>query len=141
MKTFSHLSTKSDLLLTASKYLHDMGFYPAVAHSSYYSCYQKLKHIWLHDMRKTESELASQKGNSYRIGSHNFLINEIYSHLKLNCEHCDYRTFYTSILSLKKLRVKADYEDSLFDYNDSKKSRLLCHTILSILKSNNYEKH
>lgn len=30
MKTFSHLSNKSDLLLTASKYLHDMGFYPAL---------------------------------------------------------------------------------------------------------------
>ena len=84
MKTFSHLSNKSDLLLSATNYLHDKGFYPAVAHCSYYSCYQKLKHIWLYDMRRTEQELSSQKGNNYRIGSHNFLINEIYNHIKLN---------------------------------------------------------
>lgn len=135
MKTFSHLSNKSDLLLTATSYLHDKGFYPAVAHCSYYSCYQRLKHIWLYDMRRTEQELSSQKGNNYRIGSHNFLINEIYNHFKLNCKNCDYRTFYTSIISLKKLRVKADYENSLFDYDDSRKSKILCNTILSILKT------
>ena len=121
MKTFSHLSNKSDLLLSATNYLHDKGFYPVVAHCSYYSCYQKLKHIWLYDMRRTEQELSSQKGNNYRIGSHNFLINEIYNHIKLNCKNCDYRTFYTSIISLKKLRVKADYENSLFDYDDSRR--------------------
>lgn len=135
MKTFSHLSNKSDLLLSATNYLHDNGFYPAVAHCSYYSCYQKLKHIWLYDMRRTEQELSSQKGNNYRIGSHNFLINEIYNHIKLNCKNCDYRTFYTSIISLKKLRVKADYENSLFDYDDSRKSKILCNTIISILKT------
>lgn len=86
-------------------------------------------------MRRTEQELSSQKGNNYRIGSHNFLINEIYNHIKLNCKNCDYRTFYTSIISLKKLRVKADYENSLFDYDDSRKSKILCNTIISILKT------
>ena len=40
MKTFSHLLNKSDLLLTATNYLHDKVLYPAVAHCSYYSCYQ-----------------------------------------------------------------------------------------------------
>lgn len=135
MKLYSHLLNKSDLLLAATDYLHDKGFYPAVAHCSYYSCYQKIKHIWLYDMRRTEFDLSSQNGNSYRIGSHNFLINEIYYHIKINCNNYDYRTLYTSILSLKKLRVKADYENSSFDYDDSRKSKILCHTILSILKT------
>ena len=38
----THLQNKSDILMEAAKLSHDKGFYPAVAHNSYYCCFQLL---------------------------------------------------------------------------------------------------
>ena len=35
----THLQNKSDILMEAAKLSHDKGFYPAVAHNSYYCCF------------------------------------------------------------------------------------------------------
>jgi len=72
----SHLQNKSEMLQDVAELLHNKYYYPAVAHSAYYSCYQLLKHIWLYGMGKTQAELDS-KSSASLLGSHEFLINQI----------------------------------------------------------------
>lgn len=130
----SHLQNKSDIFKVSAVLLHDSDNYSAVAHSAYYSCYQLLKHIWLHVMKKSEEEL--EQTHSPRMGSHEFLINQIADYIKKSgkkgCELYS-RDFSKNIVSLKKLRVSADYEDSLFDRVSSSKSLLLSTGVINIL--------
>ncbi|GAB6395588.1 MAG: hypothetical protein MdMp024_1900 [Bacteroidales bacterium] len=115
------------MLREAAQLLHDKNLYPAVAHGAYYSCFQLMKHIWLHTMGKTEDELTS------RNDSHAFLINEVGNYKKRYGKH-DGNKFNNKIVQLKRLRVKADYEDKLFDYTDSSNSLFLSNDIIPILK-------
>ncbi len=117
----SNLKNKSEISLDSAKLLHKNGLYPSVAHCSYYSCYQVIKHIWLHVMSKSESDLASLTRNETR-GSHEVLINQVGLYLKEKIEISDYRTFNSSILQLKKLRTTADYDDKGFDIEKSQNS-------------------
>jgi len=128
----SHLQNKSEILVEVAKLLHDKTYYPAVAHSAYYSCFQLLKHIWLHKMSKTEQELISKNRNS-KEGSHEVLINEICSFIKASSPS-DCRNINSKITQLKRLRVNADYDDSVFDSKKSANSLLLSKEIIPILK-------
>jgi uncharacterized protein (UPF0332 family) len=87
----SALQNKSDILSDAAKLLYDKNLYPAVAHGAYYSCFQLMKHIWLHTMGKTEDELTSRKD------SHAFLINEVGNCIKRYGKH-DGNTFNNKIV-------------------------------------------
>ena len=134
----SHLKNKSEILAEAAKLLHDNCYYPAVAHSAYYSCYQLLKHIWLYSLKKTELDYAKElREQKIKIGSHDFLINKIAEHIKeagqKDCQE-HFRIINKNILKLKQLRHEADYEDSLFDSSKSSFSLSLSNTIASILK-------
>jgi len=132
----SHLQNKSEILSDAAILLHNKTFYPAVAHSAYYSCFQLLKHIWLHEMKKTQQELETQCSKG-RLGSHEFLINKIGSYIKNSNKPnsiTDFRDFNNKITQLKKLRTKADYDDSLFDSSNSSNSLSLSNDIIPILK-------
>jgi len=123
----SALQNKSGIMSDAAQLLHDKNLYPAVAHGAYYSCFQLMKHIWLHTMGKTEDELTS------RNDSHAFLINEVGNYIKRSGKH-DGNKFNNKIVQLKRLRVKADYKDMLFDYTDSSNSLSLSNDIIPILK-------
>jgi len=69
----SNLQNKSEIFFEAAKLLHEKNYYPAVAHSAYYSCYQLFRHFWLYSMNKTESELNYEVGNT-SDRSHEYLI-------------------------------------------------------------------
>ena len=132
----SQLQNKSEILQDAAKLLHDKTFYPAVAHSAYYSCYQLLKHIWLYGMEKSQEELNTQSSLSH-LGSHEFLINEIGKYIKNSknrTANSDFRDFNNKIGQLKTLRTKADYDDDLFDSSKSLNSLSLSDEIVPILK-------
>jgi hypothetical protein len=132
----SHLQNKSEMLKEAAALLNNKTYYPAVAHSAYYSCYQLLKHIWLYGLKKTQQELDSQCSIS-RIGSHEFLINEIGKHIKNSTKKtalADFREFNNKIWQLKKIRTTADYDDTLFDSSQSSNSISLSTDIIPILK-------
>jgi hypothetical protein len=136
MKFMSNLLNKSDILKDAAALLHSRNLYPAVAHSAYYSCYQLLKHIWLHGMGKSQEELDA-KCSVLRMGSHEFLINEIGQHIKGSSNKRgvdDFRVFNTNITQLKRLRVSADYDDAVFDSSKSDKSITLSALLTPILK-------
>ena len=53
----SELQNKSEINYESARYLHDQGNYPSVAHCTYYSCYQLLRHIWLYSLMKSETDL------------------------------------------------------------------------------------
>jgi uncharacterized protein (UPF0332 family) len=132
----SHIQNKSEILSEAAKLLHDKTYYPAVDHSAYYSCYQLSKHIWLHKMQKTQQQLDALC-SSENTGSHEILINEIRNYIKnsgkIDCnKHMS--DYYRQIGQLKKLRVKADYSDDIFDFTSSSNAINLSAAIIPILK-------
>lgn len=128
----SHLENKSDINCDSAKVLHNSYNYPSVAHCAYYSCYQRIKHVWLYHMNKTEAELKQLVDSNKRDGSHDVLINQIVSFTKNNVE--DYRVINNNIGQLKKLRRKADYDDENFDSQKSQQSLDLMNIILPVLK-------
>jgi len=132
----SHLSNKSEMLAEAAVLLHDKTYYPAVAHSAYYCCYQLLKHIWLYRMEKSQKDLDSHFSLPH-TGSHEFLINQIANYIKKSdkkdCQD-HFRIFNNKIGQLKKLRCDADYNDNLFDSSKSSSSLSLSTDIIPILK-------
>ena len=132
----SNLQNKSGINLTSARLLYDKAFFPPVAHCSYYACYQMFKHLWLYKMNKTQAEL-DVLNHQKREGSHEVLINEILKFIK-NSEkinrHDDFRALNTDILLLKKLRTKADYDDSDFDSSNSAKAISLSDEIMPLLK-------
>ena len=132
----SNLSKKSEINIDAAKFLTDKNLYPAVAHCAYYACYQKIKHIWLHKQGKTEFELETLGRSKPRMGSHEVLINEIGTFIKNSDSKNiinDFRVYNNNILQLKRLRTKADYEDTVFDYTNSSKSLSLSNEIIPVL--------
>jgi hypothetical protein len=95
-----------------------------------------MKHIWLHKKGKTELELETLGKSKPRIGSHELLSNEIGSHIKSSGSknfNDDFRVYNNNLLQLKKLRLKADYEDTVFDSAGSKAALALSNLILPVL--------
>lgn len=132
----SNLSNKSEINIDAAKLLNDKNLYSAVAHCAYYACYQKIKHIWLHRQGKTELELEQLGRTKPRMGSHEVLINEIGTFIKSSGSKNvidDFRVYNNNILQLKKLRTRADYEDTIFDSTSSSKSLTLSNEIIPVL--------
>ena len=68
------------------------------------------------------------------IKTHDYLIQEINLNLKNNNK--DWKTFYTSITQLKKVRVDSDYGEILIDSATGTKSITLSETVLKNLKAN-----
>ena len=132
----SYLKKKSDILCGAASFLHQEEYYPAVAHSAYYSCLQLNKHIWLHVLGKTEGDLEEECAKQKK-GSHEVLINTARNYIRESAkensiEHA--RTFFSKIGQLKRLRVDADYEDVVFGERDSENSIALSKSLLPLLK-------
>lgn len=127
----SSLRNKSEINIDAAEHLFSHSIYTPVAHCAYYSCYQFMLHIWLFKMNKTESELEIITKNS-KQGSHEVLINQIAIYLKNKKQ--DSRNFNNEIVSLKKLRLKADYHNIDIGSEISANSIKLSKSTLAILK-------
>jgi uncharacterized protein (UPF0332 family) len=126
-----HLKNKSEMNLCAAEFLHKQSYYPSVVHCAYYSCIQLMKHIWLDSMGKSEGDLRVLNNNS-KEGSHEVLINQIKNFVKNKSQND--RDFNRDILQLKRLRVKADYDDALIDSTNSNESISLSKSTQRILK-------
>jgi len=128
----SHLKSKSEILEDSVKLLHDNNYYPGVGHAAYYCCFQLMKDICLIKINITEQELESFVSQS-KSGTHEYILNEI---VKYVAEHNreDSRTLRSKVPQLKKFRVKADYKDEDFNFDDSRVSISLSNEILKILK-------
>jgi uncharacterized protein (UPF0332 family) len=132
-----HLKNKSELNLGAAELLHQNNYYSSVVHCAYYSCIQFIKHILLYSLKLSETDLYNeQKALSSKsfnsLGLHEYLINKISTELKNNKK--DWKAFNSSIMQLKKLRVAADYEDTMIDISKGSTSISLSDGILRQLK-------
>lgn len=133
----SDLQNKSDIYLESAKVLYGKNYYSPVAHCSYYACYQRIKHLWLYKMGKTEADLDALCKAKFREGSHEVLINEIVKFVKNSTivnNQSDSRVLNSNLGQLKKLRTKADYEDKNFDSASSSSALSLSNDIIPILK-------
>ncbi len=136
IQLMSNLSNKAEISIAAAKLLNDKNLYSSVAHCAYYACYQKIKHIWLYKLQKTDQELKNLGRTKPKMGSHEVLINEIGTFIKNSKSKNfleDFRVYNNNILQLKRLRTKGDYEDTVFDYTDSSKSLDLSNKIIPVL--------
>jgi uncharacterized protein (UPF0332 family) len=127
------LKNKADINIDSADYLHTRSSYPAVAHCSYYSCFQLVRSIWLVSLNKTEDQLRQIIESTKKNGSHQVLINLISDYIKSN-NHDDWRVINSYIGQLKRLRVSADYENTDFTHELSAKSIELAKKIRPILK-------
>lgn len=109
----SGFKNKSEINLGSAELLHDNTQYPAVAHCSYYSCYQFMMHIWLYKMEKSQQDLDILC-NQTTAGSHVVLINQIRDYIK-KINQSDSRDFNSLIIQLKKSRHESDYTDKIID--------------------------
>ena len=73
-----------------------------------------------------------------KTGVHNVLINNIGQYIRSNQKNRnarqDFHDFNNIITQLKKLRVDADYKDTVFDLRKSQNSITLAKELLPILK-------
>jgi hypothetical protein len=133
----SHLQSKSAEYSSAAALLYENKLYSTVAHSAYYSCYQLLEHIWIHTMMKTWGDL-SDICRLNKTGSHDALINQVRNYIRnskrTNCaEHM--RSYYQWMITLKRLRVKADYYDEIFGKSESESAINLSNKISLIIRN------
>ncbi len=119
------------MLEKVANLLHDKGYYLAVAHAAYYSCFQVMKCIWLYSMGKSDKTLASNTSQS-TMGSHEYLLNEVVNYIE--SKEGDNRYLRNQIMQLKKLRTDADYKDITIDYVKSKRAIDLSQKLLIILR-------
>jgi len=129
----SQFENKSQIYLSVAENAESKYMFPAVAHCAYYSCVHLMQHIWYYKMKKTESELMGTK-----TGVHNVLINNIGQYIRSNQKNRnarqDFHDFNNIITQLKKLRIDADYKDTVFDLRKSQNSITLAKELLPILK-------
>ena len=128
----SSLKNKSEMLEESAQLLHQKTLYPGVAHAAYYSCFQLMKDICIFKIYKNEQEFNSGVSLSV-LGSHEFVLNEIVKYIEVK-DKSESRVLRCKIPQLKTLRVKADYKNEDFKYDDSQSSLTLSKEILQILK-------
>lgn len=131
----TQLYNKSQLLNSAAKLLHKNNLYPGVGHSSYYSCFTLMLHIWVSRMGKTLNEL-DDSCNSLGTGKHQFLTSQIYTEINNSDKQSSFkdgRDFNDKIIQLKRLRIRADYTNEVFLYDQSNAALRLMTEITNIL--------
>ena len=126
----SQYINKSDIMLESADILQNKSLYVSVPHCAYYSTYQLISYIWFYKIGKTESDISNRRAGK---GSHEEMINAVKSYIS-GMNNDDGRTFNHDVVQLKKLRVVADYQDSVIDYMKGNWAIQLAHNVNTILK-------
>ena len=130
----SRYKNKSGLFESATDVLLRQAQYLPIPHSAYYSCYQLLKHIWLHKLNRTEQELDTQISLNGAKASHEYLINQIIPLVTDSRDLRAKRDFSNKLTQLKSLRTQADYTDIPVDRESAEKAISLMKDLLRVLK-------
>lgn len=130
----SLLSQKSELNYASAEHLQKASYFCSVVHCAYYSSVQLMRHILLNVIGKAESEIRIESSQeTFRGGSHTYMIAETVKYL-VSKNNKEMKLFNTSINSLKKLRVDADYGEVNIDHDLGKRSLELSEVVNKILK-------
>jgi uncharacterized protein (UPF0332 family) len=125
-----HFISKSNKLVGSADLLHDSQHYHAVPHCSYYACFQLLKHICIHKLGLSENQIMGLSKESEE-GSHEFTVNQAIKFIE--SQNSEDSRIDTSILLLKKLRMRADYKNVEIVSDESSKAIKLSKTIIPVL--------
>jgi uncharacterized protein (UPF0332 family) len=128
----SVLLNKSDFNFESANILQKQSKYCSVVHCAYYSSIQLMKYLLLYKAGKTDAMIIQERSVTGE-GSHEYMINTISKFLKDN-KHPDAVIFFKGINDLKKMRVKADYEEIQIDDKIGRNSILLSEQSNKILK-------
>ena len=134
----SPYSNKSQIYYDAAvELMNGSGNYSPIPHIAYYCCILQMFHIWYVEKKKTQIDLQRLPDGSYTKDVHKQLANNFKLFVIEKYKKTD-RTkegiFVTKLGALKKLRVKADYENKSISRDDSQKAIDLCDVLLDILK-------
>lgn len=123
---------KSDFNLESANILQKQSKYCSVVHCAYYSSIQLMKYILLYKANKTDAIIIQERDVSGE-GSHEYMISTVSKFLREK-KHPEVVTFLKGINDLKKMRVKADYEEIQIDDTIGRNSILLSEQSNKILK-------
>jgi hypothetical protein len=131
----SHLLDKSEQNKKTALYLitdSPQLCYPASVHCCYYSCLQKIIHLFeeYYDLSQTEVKERVRGGKG---GSHGYYIKEI-GGLLLKSDKRDAFNIRNDLEQLRELRIKADYEDEKITEDMARQAFIYADTVHKILK-------
>lgn len=133
------LLIKSEQNLKAATLLINNGLYAPSVHSSYYSCFQKLKHViasaYNCDYDDIDKELRefNRNRNKGHVASHEFLIDFKLSKF-IQRENLDHRLI-NNLNELKRYRKQSDYENVSIREKESRSVLLLTNEVLNKLNN------
>lgn len=127
----SYLETKSQSNKSAGNLLKTKKYYTPSIHCFYYSCLQLVKHTLIHKEGVNHEEVNN---NTEGMSSHNYLIQKVSQRLWLNNRPKEANDLKNDFGILKRLRIKADYEDIEITDLQSQKAKELNEKTLKTLK-------
>lgn len=110
----SNWEIKSNKNTQCARLLLYNAFPSSSIHCSYYSIVQLMLHVLNKDLNKTEKQIKkeSREGSKEKKGYHNWIKSVIIEELAKRNRR-DLRDFNNQFGKIKRLRVKADYENTL----------------------------
>lgn len=129
----SLLNNKSEFNFEGASLLIQNTFYAPSVHCSYYSVFQKIKHLYVtHSGITYEQYDANSSGQS----SHSYLIREFGNlYLRKTNDQRRKRKLIRKIQDLKTLRLESDYHNVQIGHSKSKKALEITENILKDIKT------
>jgi len=130
----SELKHKSKLNLLASKLLIEEKYYPSSIHCSYYSCFQILKYIINYFFGIEYDDIQNSIGKS-KTTSHEDIIEFVFTEFE-KLKIPEPKRFKRKIKDLKKLRIKADYDNIAITQDESENAYKLAIEFTEFINKN-----
>ena len=112
------------------------GYYTASIHHVYYAVFQYMKYELAHtDMEPLSYEEQTVKAKEHRMGSHDFIIKEIYRRISRLADPDTAQDFTQYVRELKGDRIDADYRSRQFTLEESLACKHLAEELITKLKT------
>lgn len=112
------------------------GYYTASIHHVYYAVFQYMKYELAHtDVEPLSYEEQTVKAKEHRVGSHDFIIKEIYRRISRLADPDTAQDFTQYVRELKGDRIDADYRSRQFTLEESLACKRLAEDLITKLKT------
>lgn len=112
------------------------GYYTASIHHVYYAVFQYMKYELAHtDVEPLSYEEQTVKAKENRVGSHDFIIKEIYRRISRLADPDTAQDFTQYVRELKGDRIDADYRSRQFTLEESLACKHLAEELITKLKT------
>ena len=112
------------------------GYYTASIHHVYYAVFQYMKYELAHtDVEPLSYEEQTVKAKEHRMGSHDFIIQEINRRISRLADTDTAQDFTQYVRELKGDRIDADYRSRQFTLEESLACKHLAEELITKLKT------